>query len=168
MIVILALLNDIPIMTIAYDNVRVQEKPVRWKMRNVLIVASLLGATGVVSSFGLYLIGLEVFHLDASMIQTLIFLKMTVAGHLTIYLARTGVNHFWKRPLPASILFGVTEVTQIVGTLFAVYGVFMAPIGWGFAALVWGYALLSFLITDQLKIHFFRLMGHEEAVTNQK
>ena len=47
MIVILALLNDMPIMTIAYDNVRVQEKPVRWNMRGVLIVASLLGATGV-------------------------------------------------------------------------------------------------------------------------
>ena len=93
---------------------------------------------------------------------------MAVAGHLTIYLARTGVNHFWKRPLPASILFVTTEVTQVIGTLFAVYGVFMNPIGWGFAAFVWGYALLSFLITDQLKIHFFRLMGHEEAISNRQ
>ncbi len=164
MIVILALLNDMPIMTIAYDNVRVQEKPVRWNMRGVLIVASLLGATGVVSSFGVFLIGLDMYHLSFGTLQTLIFLKMTVAGHLTIYLARTGVNHFWKRPFPAKILFVTTEVTQIIGTLFAVYGVFMAPIGWGFAAFVWGYALLSFLITDQLKIHFFRLMGHNEAL----
>ena len=165
MIVILALLNDMPIMTIAYDNVRVQEKPVRWNMRGVLIVASLLGATGVVSSFLLFIIGLNVFHLSVGTLQTLIFLKMAVAGHLTIYLARTGVNHFWKRPLPSSILFLATEVTQAIGTLFAVYGVFMNPIGWGFAAFVWGYALLSFLITDQLKIHFFRLMGHEEAIS---
>jgi H+-transporting ATPase len=168
MIVILALLNDMPIMTIAYDNVRVQEKPVRWNMRGVLIVASLLGTTGVISSFGLLLIGLDVFHLSSGTLQTLIFLKMAVAGHLTIYLARTGVNHFWKRPLPASILFVTTEVTQVIGTLFAVYGVFMAPIGWEFAAIVWGYALLSFLITDQLKIHFFRLMGHEEALINER
>ena len=166
MIVILALLNDMPIMTIAYDNVRVQEKPVRWNMRGVLIVASLLGATGVISSFGLFLIGLDVFHLSSGTLQTLIFLKMAVAGHLTIYLARTGVNHFWKRPLPASILFVATEVTQVIGTLFAVYGVFMSPLGWGFAAFVWGYALLAFLTTDQLKIHFFRLMGHEEALVN--
>ncbi len=157
-----------PIMTIAYDNVRVQEKPVRWDMRGVLIVASLLGATGVISSFGLFLIGLNVFHLSLSTLQTVIFLKMAVAGHLTIYLARTGVNHFWKRPLPASILFLTTEVTQVIGTLFAVYGVFMSPIGWGFAAFVWGYALLAFLITDQLKIHFFRLMGHEEALSNRQ
>jgi H+-transporting ATPase len=165
MIVILALLNDMPIMTIAYDNVRIQEKPVRWKMRGVLIVASLLGATGVVSSFILFIIGLKVFNLSFSTLQTLIFLKMTVAGHLTIYLARTGVEHFWKRPLPSKILFGTTEITQVIGTVFAVYGVFMNPIGWELAAFVWGYAALSFLITDQLKIHFFRLMGHEEAVS---
>ena len=168
MIVILALLNDMPIMTIAYDNVRIQEKPVRWNMRSVLIVATLLGVTGVVSSFGLFLIGLEVLHLSMDTIQTLIFLKMAVAGHLTIYLARTGVNHFWKRPLPAGILFWTTEITQIVGTTFAVYGVFMTPIGWGLAAFVWGYALLAFLITDQLKIHFFRLMGHEEISLDRR
>jgi H+-transporting ATPase len=166
MIVILALLNDMPIMTIAYDNVRVQEKPARWNMRGVLIVASLLGVTGVVSSFLLFLIGLNVFHLTADTLQTVIFLKLAVAGHLTIYLARTGVNHFWKRPLPAGILFATTEITQVVGPLFAVYGVFMAPIRWGFAAFVWGYAVLAFLITDQLKIHFFRLMKHDEAATN--
>ena len=168
MLVILALLNDLPIMTIAYDNVRVQEKPVRWNMRSVLTVASLLGATGVVSSFILLLIGLDVFHLSSGTLQTLIFLKMAVAGHLTIYLARTGVNHFWKRPLPASILFITTEATQAIATLFAVFGIFMAPIGWGFAAFIWGYALLAFLITDQLKIHFFRFMGHEEALANQQ
>jgi H+-transporting ATPase len=167
MIVILALLNDLPIMTIAYDNVRVQEKPVRWKMRGVLIVASLLGLTGVVSSFLLFIIGLEVFGLSPTTLQTLIFLKMTVAGHLTIYLARTGVNHFWKRPLPSKILFLVTEITQIVGTSFAVYGVFMTPIGWGLAALVWGYALLSFLVTDQLKIHFFKFMRLEETISKR-
>jgi H+-transporting ATPase len=82
---------------------------------------------------------------------------------MTIYLARTGVNHFWKRPLPAKILFVTTESTQVFGTLFAVYGVFMDPIGWVLAGFVWGYALLSFLITDQLKIHYFRLMRHEEV-----
>jgi H+-transporting ATPase len=163
MIVILALLNDIPIMMIAYDNVKIQEKPVRWNMRDVLIVSSLLGVTGVFSSFFLFLIGLKVLNLDMVTLQTLIFLKMTVAGHMTIYLARTGVHNFWERPLPAKVLFITAEVTQVVATLLAVFGVFMNPIGWGLAALVWGYALLSFLITDVLKIHYFRLMGHGEV-----
>ena len=163
MIVILALLNDLPIMMIAYDNVKIQEKPVRWNMRDVLVVASLLGAVGVFTSFLMFIIGLQVFHLDMATLQTLIFLKLTVAGHLTIYLARTGVHHFWEKPLPSGYLFFTTEITQIIGTLLAVYGVFMNPIGWGLAAFVWGYALLSFLITDRLKIHFFRLMKHGEV-----
>jgi H+-transporting ATPase len=162
MIVILALLNDLPIMTIAYDNVKVRAKPVRWRMRDVLIVASLLGATGLVSSFSLFLIGLDVLHLDMGTLQTLIFLKMTVAGHMTIYLARTGVYHFWERPLPAKVLFFTAEITQLGGTLLAVYGVFMSPLGWALAGLVWGYALLAFVITDLLKIHFFRWMRHGE------
>jgi H+-transporting ATPase len=163
MIVILALLNDLPIMMIAYDNVKIQEKPVRWNMRGVLIVASLLGATGVFTSFFMFLIALQVFHLPMTTIQTLMFLKMTVAGHLTIYLARAGEHHFWNRPLPAGLLFLVTESTQVFGTLIAVYGVFMNPIGWELAAFVWGYALLGFLITDMLKIYYFKLMKHGEV-----
>ncbi len=163
MIVILALLNDLPIMMIAYDNVKIHEHPVRWNMRDVLVVASLLGVTGVFSSFFLFLIGVEVLHLNMAVLQTLIFLKMTVGGHMTIYLARTGVQHFWARPLPAGILLFTAEITQLVGTLIAVYGVFMTPIGWTLAGIVWGYALLSFLITDVLKIHFFRLMKHTDV-----
>ena len=163
MIVILALLNDVPIMMIAYDNVKIQEKPVRWNMRDVLVVASLLGVTGVFASFFLFLIGMQVLNLDAATLQTLIFLKMTVGGHMTIYLARTGVHHFWERPLPAKILFLTAESTQVVGTLIAVYGFFMAPLGWGLAGLVWGYALLSFMVTDVLKIRFFRLRKHNNV-----
>ncbi len=163
MIILLALLNDLPIMMIAYDNVKIQQKPVRWNMRSVLTVASLLGATGVVSSFLLFLLGTYVLHLDVATLQTLIFLKMTVGGHMTIYLARTGVNHFWERPFPSRALFFTAEITQVIGTLIAVYGVFMAPIGWGLAALVWGYALLSFSITDVLKTHFFRFAKRKYA-----
>jgi H+-transporting ATPase len=162
MIVILALLNDLPIMTIAYDNVKIQPKPVRWNMRDVLIVASILGIAGVITSFVLFFIGLEVLQLDMATLQTLIFLKLTVAGHLTIYLARTGVHHFWERPLPSKYLFGITEFTQVIGTLLAIFGVFMAPIGIWLALFVWGYAILCFLIIDLFKIHFFKILGHGE------
>jgi H+-transporting ATPase len=163
MIVILALLNDVPIMMIAYDNVKIQEKPVRWNMRDVLVVASLLGVTGVFASFFLYLIGLQVLNLDMATLQTFMFLKLTVGGHMTIYLARTGVHHFWERPLPAKILFFTAEGTQFFGTLIAIFGVFMAPLGWGLAGFVWGYALLSFFITDILKIRYFKLMRHGDV-----
>jgi H+-transporting ATPase len=156
MIVLLALFNDLPIMMIAYDNVRIQAKPARWDMREVIIVASLLGVTGVVASFLLFIIGLYVLHLSALTIQTLMFLKMMVAGHMTIYLARTHGHHFWERPFPASRLLVAAEGTQVFATVLAVYGVLISPIGWGLAGLVWGYALLEFVITDFLKIRYFR------------
>ena len=157
MIVLLAILNDLPIMMIAFDNAPVAERPVRWQMNRILTLATILGIFGVVSSFVLLWLAREYFHLDASVIQTLIFLKLAVAGHMTIYLARTGQQHFWERPYPSLALFGTAEITQVGATLIAIYGAFiMTPIGWSLALIVWGYALVAFLISDQIKVRLFR------------
>jgi H+-transporting ATPase len=162
MIVILALLNDLPIIMIAYDKTKLAMKPVRWEMRKVLSIATFLGLFGVVSSFVFLLIARDVFHLNQSMLQTIIFLKLAVAGHMTIYLARTGEHPFWTRPLPSPQLFFTSEITQVMATLFAVYGVLMTPIGWKYAGFVWAYALVLFLITNFLKIGFFKLTDHTQ------
>jgi H+-transporting ATPase len=157
MIVVLAILNDLPIMMIAFDNAPVAPKPVRWQMNRILTLATILGIFGVVSSFILLWVAREYFHLDTGIIQTLIFLKLAVAGHMTIYLARTGQQHFWERPFPSLALFGTAEITQIGATLIAIYGVFvMTPIGWGLALIVWGYALVAFVISDQIKVRLFK------------
>src|SRR5665648_88746 len=142
MIVLLAMLNDIPIMMIAYDNTRLIEKSVRWDMREVLTIASVLGIAGVFSTFLLFWMSEQVFHINSVMIPTMIFLKLAVAGHMTIYLTRTGDNHFWVRPFPAMSLILAAEITQIIATLFAVYGIFMEPIGWSMGVFIWVYALL--------------------------
>ena len=70
MIVLLALLNDGAILSIAYDRVRYSDQPEAWKMRLVLGIASVLGVAGVVASFGLFYLGERVFHLDRPTIQT--------------------------------------------------------------------------------------------------
>ncbi len=168
MIVILAMLNDIPIMMIAYDNVKVQNNPVRWNMREVLSIATLLGTTGLFFSFGLFLIGLRVFHLDQTTLQTLIFLKLAVAGHMTIYLARTGQHHFWTKPYPALSLLLTAEITQFAGTIIAVYGIVMSPIGWILAGFIWIYALIEFVATDFIKIYIFKLINHKEISFHRK
>ncbi len=43
MIVIMSLLDDIPIMTIAYDHTPVSPKPIRWKMARLLSISGILG-----------------------------------------------------------------------------------------------------------------------------
>ena len=89
MIVLLALLNDGAILSIAYDRVRYSDKPEAWNMRLVLGIATVLGIAGVVASFGLFYLAERVFHLDRDTVQTLIYLKLSVAGHLTIFITRT-------------------------------------------------------------------------------
>jgi len=158
MIVLLAILNDFPIMLIAYDNVPVAKQPVRWDMQRVLTISIVLGILGVLSSFGLFWIAERYLHLPRETIQTLIFLKLLVAGHLTIYLARNA-GAIWDRPWPNWKLFVSTEATQAIGTLAAVYGWFVTPIGWTYALAIWGYAVLWFLFNSAVKILVCRLIA---------
>ena len=104
MIVMLALLNDGAILSIAYDNVIYRNKPEVWDMRTVLGISTVLGLVGALAAFGLFYLGDRIFISTAPHIQTLMYLKLSVAGHLTIFLTRTR-GPFWSIR-PARILAG--------------------------------------------------------------
>jgi H+-transporting ATPase len=161
MIVMLALLNDGAILSIAYDNVHYKDQPEAWNMPVVLGIATVLGIIGVVSAFGLFYLGERVFHLDRAHIQTLMYLKLSVAGHLTIFLTRTR-GPFWSIR-PARIVWVAVFGTQMLATLIAVYGVLMTPLGWGWALFVWGYAVAWFLVNDRLKLLAYRIFDPAKA-----
>lgn len=158
MIVLLALLNDAPIMAIAYDNVKYSKGPERWNMRVLLSVATFLGLIGVVFSFGIFYIGQEALHLSPGVIQTFIFLKLAIAGHLTIFMTRTR-GPFWSIR-PSAAMFWSAVSTKILATIVAVYGWFVTPISWELALMVWGYAIIEFLITDFLKVRIYEVVNH--------
>ncbi len=162
MVVLLALLNDLPIMMIAYDNAPIAAKPVRWDMTRVLTIAVVLGVYGVIVSFGLFWIARDYLKLSLPMVQALIFLKLLVAGHMTIYLTRNK-GPVWERPWPSWKLVVPCELTQIIGTLAVVYGWFMAPTGWPLALMVWGYALATFALASTIKVGVYRLLDHRPA-----
>jgi H+-transporting ATPase len=165
-IVMLALLNDGAILSIAYDNVRYRQQPEAWNMRLVLGIATVLGVVGPIAAFGMFYLGDKVSHLDHAHLQTLMYLTLSVAGHLTIFLARTRGPSWSIRP--ARILLLAVVGTQALATLIAVYGVFMTPLGWGYAALVWGYALVWFFLTDRIKLLAYRMLDpvRSEAVAH--
>jgi H+-transporting ATPase len=168
MIVMIALLNDGAILSIAYDNVLYRNKPEAWNMRLVLSISTVLGVMGVVAAFGLFYLGERAFHLSRDMVQTLMYLKLSVAGHLTIFLTRTR-GPFWSIA-PAKILWMAVLGTQCVATLIAVYGIFMAPLGWKWAGFVWIYAISWALMNDRIKLlayHIFDpLKAKETTVTS--
>jgi H+-transporting ATPase len=162
MIVLLTLLNDGAILSIAYDRVHYSDQPEAWDMPIVLGIATVLGVSGVIASFGLFYLGEQVFHLSREAIQSLMYLKLSVAGHLTIFITRTR-GPFWSfRPAP--ILVGAVVGTQLLATFIVVYGLFMTPIGWSWALLVWGYSLAWFLVNDRVKLAAYRVFSHHQGL----
>ncbi len=149
MIVLLAILNDGAILSIAYDKVRYSNRPEAWDMRLVVGLAAFLGLFAVGRSLGIFYIGDRLLGLSSDVVQTLVYLNLSIGGHLTLFAARTR-GPFWS-VRPANILLGAVLGTQVVATFIAVYGGLMSPIGWKYAGIVWGYCLVLFLVQDQFK-----------------
>ena len=162
MIVALALLNDIPVMMIAYDNAPKNNKPVRWEMKEILAVATILGLAGVTSSFALFY-WLHLHSYALPLIQSLLFIKLDVAGHSTLYLTRAGKKHFWHKPYPSLKFFIPTFISRIAGTLIAVYGIFMVPIGWKYAGYMWLYAIAWWFVNDLIKVKFYKFLDRKKS-----
>ncbi len=161
-IVLLAILNDAAILTIAYDRVLPSPRYERWALREVPSIATVPGLVGVVSSFSLVVIGCVAFGLSNAELRTLVYLKLSVGGHLTLFVARTR-GRLWSHR-PAWILLVAVVGTQIVATLIAAFGVLMEPLGWALVALAWGYALAWMLLLDQVKLWACELLERREVV----
>lgn len=162
MIILLALLDDIPIMAIAYDRTRIDPKPVRWNMPRVIMVASTLGALSVVQTFGLLWLGMGPFGLsnDPGHLQTMLFLQLVVAGHLLLFLTRTD-KLFFMKPWPSWQLLGAIVATQVVAVLICAFGFDLMPkLPWKWIGLVWAYNLAWMVALDLVKIGLYHMINH--------
>ena len=120
-------------------------------MRKVLTVATVLGVLGVAETFLLLIIAKNHFHVGIDQLQTIIFLKLAIAGHLTLFVARSQ-NCFLVRPFPAPILLFAIISTQIFAALIAAFGWFVTPISWEYIGLIWAYCLVWVFVEDGLKL----------------
>ncbi len=156
MIILLALFNDVPIMAIAFDHTLVDPNPVKWNMHRVLTISTVLGLTGVMGSFLMLIIAKDWLHLDIAQIQTFIFLKMAVAGHLTLFVTRTP-RMFLKKPFPAPILLWSAIITKLLATLFVVYPFgLITPIHWRAVGVIWAYCIVWLFMGDLAKLAVIR------------
>jgi len=176
MIIALALLDDIPIMTIAYDNTRLDKQPVRWHMPRVLSCSAVLGMLSVAQSFGLLLIGMgwmrdpalqSWISMDHAHLQTLLFLQLVAGGHLLLFVARTK-SVFFSRPLPSLPFFGAILGTQIFAVFMCGFGWLVPAVPWTLIALVWAYVIVWMVILDLAKLGLYRLLenraGHHRKL----
>ncbi len=157
MIILLALLNDLPIMTIAKDNTWLDPEPVRWDMQRVLTISAVLGGVGVLETFILLIIAKSWFGIGIASLQTIIFLKLAIAGHMTLFVARTKKS-FMARPFPAPILMAAIIGTKVVAMLIAAFGWFVTPIPWSYIGWIWMYCIVWTFIEDAMKLVVYRHM----------
>jgi len=158
MIILLAFFNDVPIMAIAFDNTLVDPDPVRWNMRRIITVSTVLGLIGVGESFLILIMAKNWLGLDLVQIQTFIFLKLAVAGHLTLFVARTP-RMFLCKPHPAPVLLWSAVVTKLAATLFVVYPFgLIAALSWQSVGIIWGYCIVWLFIEDAAKLAVYRHM----------
>ena len=136
--------------------------PLRWNLPEMLTISSFLGVSGVLASFLLFFLLKEQGFSD-DIIRSMLFLKLIVAGHSTLYITRTG-GWFWQRPYPAPLLLVATFGTEILGTVIAVYGFLVTPIGWQYALWMWAYALAWFVFNDVVKWGTYRLLRKRGAL----
>ncbi len=149
-IIMIALLNDIPIISLAFDKVKITTRPAKINVRSRFVLSSLYGTTGIANSLLLFFLIKNILHLDWGMIQTIYFLKLTVSGHMLIYVAHT--KERWFKFLPSKEVIIATSLTQAVATIFALTGFLMpAPVPWQWIILVWIWAFFWMQISELMK-----------------
>jgi H+-transporting ATPase len=160
-LVLLALLNDVPIMTIAYDQAEVELQPLRWNQHQVFTLAGVLGILSIAESFGLLAMGMEYLHLDAAHLRSMMFLQLVASAQLLLLVNRSR-KPFWSPPLPSWPLALAIVATQLLGVLMAGFGWLIPALpGWLIGG-VWGYNLLWMVMLDLVKLALYRLMAGRE------
>jgi H+-transporting ATPase len=160
-------------MTIAYDNVRTAEAPVRWNMHRILVFSGLMGLMATAQAFGIVLIGMEWMNdqtltawvrIDPSHLQTMLFLEFAAGGHMLLFVVRSR-GSMVAPPWPSAPLFVAIVATQIVAVLMCAYGVLVPALPWPLIGVVWAYVIAWTILTDIVKMIFNATQAKRRRVT---
>merc|ERR1712032_676678 len=126
-LVVITILNDGCIISIAYDHVRPSHTPEKWHFVEIFTVATIIGGVAVVSSLLLLYLGLKTHEpdsilkkfglseLDYGQVCTMIYLKVSLSDFLTVFAARTIGPFFsrfpgWQLAIAACVAMGASTV----------------------------------------------------------
>jgi len=131
-LVMITLLNDGTIVSIAYDNVTVARLPEKWNLTVYFVVSLVMGSVAFISSCILLLLGLENMDSDNpsrffqafdistfsyGQVLTLLWFKVSVSDYLTLWASRTDRFFFTRKPGKMLIVAFVIAVT--ISTIFS-------------------------------------------------
>ena len=182
MLILITVLNDGTLLTIGYDTVQSSDRPQKWNLSAMFLIASVLAAVACGSSLLLLYAALDshngsgifaAFGLPAmeyGKIVALIFMKVSITDFLTLFSSRVEGNFFFTQRPAMIILLGALcalGVSTVLATLWpdsspsgvhviglAVGGGYMLWPLW-----VWIYCIIVWFIQDILKVITYALMS---------
>ncbi|BBN08534.1 H+-transporting ATPase [Marchantia polymorpha subsp. ruderalis] len=165
MILIIAILNDGTIMTIAKDIVTPSLTPDSWKLKELFIQGSCLGGYMAMMTVVFYFLMHEtVFfetHFKVRSVKNsryeetaVIYLQVSVISQALIFVCRSKSWSFLERP--GFFLVVAFAIAQLIATIIAVYANWpfarIRGCGWGWAGITWLYNIVWYLPLDAIKI----------------
>ncbi len=166
MIILLALLDDVPVMLIAFDNAKVSSRPSKWDMHRVLVTSSMLALLGVVQSVGLLRHMHHELGLGVATLQTGMFMQLVIAGHLLLFSTRSR-GFFFQRPYPEWKFFSAIMGTQVLAALMAANGWLVSPISWSLIGFIWLYNIVWLFVIDAIKLAIYSRCDVRETSQSQ-
>jgi H+-transporting ATPase len=159
LIVLITLLNDAATIVISVDNAKISKKPDKWRLGQMLTLSVVLGLLLTASSFAHWFIANNVFQVERSQLDTILYLQMSSCPHFVIFSTRLAVP-FYKNP-PSLIFFVAVAGTQVFAMFISIYGVLAAPIGWGWGVSIMCVSIGYFFVLDFVKCQIYRVWSFE-------
>jgi len=178
MLMLITLLNDGTLISIAYDNAKASTHPTKWNLVVLFVSSSILGAVSCGSSLLLLQFLLDSWSenglfqklgmpgLYYGQITTAIYLKISVSDFLTLFSARTGTSFFFQIK-PANLLIGACVLALSLSSILAIFWPKSSPDGipteglqseLGVFGFVWIFCLIFFVVQDVFKVFAYRFM----------
>lgn len=165
LLILIAVLNDLATIVIAFDNAQISQKPDKWRIGQLIFLSILLGLFLCALSFAHFYIALDIIGEGTEeargQIQSVMYLHISSAPHFVIFSTRLA-GFFWKS-LPSWFFFIAVMGTQVFAMLITIFGIpgFIIKVGpaWGFA--IMGVSLLYFFVLDFIKVFVFRYWSFE-------
>lgn len=171
-IILLAILNDIPILMIAGDRATPAVEPDSWGMPRLIMIGTVLGAAGVVTSFLMYFI-LHHYVLAHSItlgqLQTAMFLKFAISGHMLFFVARSR-GHWWTKPYPSrGLLAGILGTMALSTTISTVgLGSFLPAISSLLTLAIWAWCLVWMQVADGAKLLTYKILDRHTRTKDKE
>ena len=178
MLMLITLLNDGTLITIAYDYAKASETPNKWNLKVLFTASTVLGVVSCLSSLILLFFLLDSWNEDGFLrklgldgvyygqIITAIYLKVSVSDFLTLFSARTSQYFFWH-VAPAPLLFAGGIIALTTSSLVAVFWPKSTPdeiqteglrTNMGLFVFVWLYCIIWWFIQDLAKVLAYKFM----------